>query len=110
MSVYQEPKFLTVSPSSTSLAVGETATLTATITDANGHSIAVASGNQGGKVVFWETSDPEVATIDGDDDRGEGERGATVKVTAVKAGTPTITASWAREISGTATVTVTDSN
>ena len=110
VTVYQEPKFLTVSPSSTSLAVGETATLTATITDANGHSIAVASGNQGGKVVFWETSDSEVATIDGDDDRGEGERGATVTVTAVKAGTPTITASWAREISGTATVTVTDSN
>ena len=110
VTVYQEPKFLTVSPSSTSLAVGETATLTATITDANGHSIAVASGNQGGKVVFWETSDSEVATIDGDDDRGEGERGATVTATAVKAGTPTITASWAREISGTATVTVTDSN
>ena len=110
VTVYQEPKFLTVSPSSTSLEIGETATLSAAITDANGHSIGIASGDQGGLVVYWETSDSEVATIDGADNREGEETGATVTVTPVKAGTVTITGRWGSTVTGTATVTVTDSN
>ena len=110
VTVHKEPKFLTVSPSSKSLAAGETATLSATITDANGHDIALASGNQGGLVVYWETSDSAVATVVGADG-ANAETGATATVTAVAAGTATITGRWGgRRVTGTATVTVTDSN
>ena len=101
----QKPASLTVSPASVSFAVHETATLTASIADANGHS------TQGGAVVYWETSDSAVATVDGADNDPDAERGATATVTAAAAGTATITAKHysTPEVSGTTSVTVTDS-
>ena len=107
--VYQVPKSLTLSPDSASLAVGETATLRAAVMDANGHDITVAEGNKGGRVVYWETSDSDVATVVGADGLPDRNTGATATVTAVAAGTATITGSNGN-VTGTATITVTDSN
>ena len=74
--VYQVAKSLTLSPDSASLAVDGTATLRASVMDANGHDIRLAEGLKGGLVVYWETSDPDVATVDGagDHDSDAGDR------------------------------------
>ena len=101
--VYQEPASLTISPDSASLTVDETTTLRASVMDANGHDIRVAERGKGGLVVYWETSDSEVATVDG--------AYATATVTAVAAGMATITGRvGGTAITGTATITVTESN
>jgi len=109
VTVRMKPATLEVSPSSPSLAVNGTTTLSATIKDANGNSIQV-SGNdgQGGLVVYWETNDDTVATVVGGTAREEHNTGATATVTAVGAGTATITGTWASRVRGTATVTVTE--
>ena len=106
--VYQVPKSLTLSPDSASLAVGETATLRASVMDANGHDIRLAEGLKGGLVVYWETSDPDVATVDGADGHPDRNTGATATVTAVAAGTATITGRHGGDVTGTATITVTE--
>ena len=114
VTVYMKPASLEVSPSSASLEVDGTTTLTATIKDANGHSIHVNQGDgRGGLAVYWETSDSAVATVEGATARTDENTGGSATVTAVAAGTATITASHGpstRTVSGTATVTVTDSN
>ncbi len=106
--VFQGPVALKLSPGSVSLAIGETATLRAQMMDANGHDIVLADYDGGGLVVYWRTSDPAVATVEGTLDYVlNGEAGATVTVTATGAGTATVTGShdiW----KDTATVTVTD--
>ena len=84
--VEQIPASLTLSPDSATLEVDETATLRASIVDANGHSIKVAEGIQGGLPVYWATSDSDVATVHGNDITGGGTTGATATVTAVAAG------------------------
>ena len=91
VTVYQVPASLTVSPDSATLAVGATATLRASVMDANGHDIKLAEGGKSGLVVYWETSDSDVATVDGADDRADWNTGATATVTAAAAGTATIT-------------------
>ena len=106
--IYQEPASLTVSPNTKSLAVGGTATLSAAIQDANGHDIGLAEGDKGGLVVYWATSDSAVATVAGADGRPDRNIGATATVTAVAAGTATITGRWGSSITGTATITVTE--
>ena len=80
--------------------------------DANGHEIRLAEGNKGGLVVYWETSDSDVATVDGaDDHHPERNTGATATVTAAAAGTATITGRHRHgDVTGTATITVTDSS
>ena len=78
--------------------------------DANGHDITVAEGGEGGLTVYWETSDSDVATVDGADDRADRNTGATATVTAAAAGTATITGRHSSDVIGTATITVTDSN
>ena len=96
VSVSQVPTTLTVTPGSLNLDEGETATLQATMTDANGHAVQVADGDRGGMVVRWETSDSAVATVEGslqDSDYGY-EAGGTATVTAVGEGAVTITARW----------------
>ena len=108
--VYQVPKSLTLSPDSASLAVGETATLRASVMDANGHDIRLAEGLKGGLVVYWETSDPDVATVDGADHDPDRNTGATATITAAAAGTATITGRHGIDVTGTATITVTDSS
>lgn len=75
---------ITLSQSALTLTEGENATLTATVTPANASD----------KTVTWSSNDTAVATVD-----------ATGKVTAVKAGTATITAN-AGEKTATCTVTV----
>lgn len=77
-----------VAPSTATLDVGGTTTLTATTLDASGKPLT-------GRVVDWTSSDPGVATVS-----------STGVVTGVAAGTATITASSEGK-SGTATVTVT---
>ena len=109
VTVYLKPASLEVSPSSVSLDVDGTTTLSATIKDANGNSIHVNQDDgRGGLAVYWETSDSAVATIDGANDRLGEERGATATVTAVTAGTATITGRWggSSTVTDTATVTV----
>ena len=106
--IYQKPASLTVSPNTKSLAVGGTATLSAAIQDANGHDIGLAGGDKGGLVVYWATSDSEVATVEGVDASETDNTGATATVTAVAAGSATITGRWSSSISGTATITVTE--
>ena len=101
VTAYQKATTLEISPSSVTLAVDETDTLSATVKDANGHAIE-------GLTVYWTTSDSDVATVQGADDGGE--TGATATVTAAATGTATITARHAVEIRGTAAVTVTSSN
>ena len=112
VTVYKKVATLEVSPSSTSLAVDGTATLRAALKDANGHSIHVDQGDgRGGKVVYWETSDSAVATVEGNTADEDGNTGGTATVTAVGAGTATITGRWGgNRVTGTATVTVTDSS
>ena len=108
VTVTQKPTSLEVSPDSVSLAVGGTSKLTARIKDSNGHSTQLASGDQEGLVVSWATSNSAVASVDGADDSSEGETGATATVTAVAAGSATITASWGSgigRVTDTATVT-----
>ena len=111
VTVYQKPASLTLSPGSVDLTVGGTTTLSAAIADANGYDMGTVDVGDGGKVVYWETSDSAVATVDGvtkDEDRNTG---GTATVTAVAAGTVTITGRhYSGDITGTATVTVTDSN
>ena len=100
VTVRMKPASVVVLPSSASLEVDGTTTLTATVEDANGNSIR-------GLVVYWETSDSAVATVEGSDAREDRNTGATAMVTAVAAGTATITGRW-RSVRGTATVTVTE--
>ena len=107
VTVYQKPASLTLSPSSVDLTVGGTTTLSAAIADANGYDVGRVDVGDGGKVVYWETSDPAVATVDGVTKGEDGNRGGTATVTAVAAGTVTITGRHAGDITGTATVTVT---
>ena len=108
--VYQVPDSLTLSPDSASLAVGETATLRASVMDANGHEIRRGRGRQG-----------RTGGVLGDErfGRGDGGRrgrhpdrntGATATVTAAAAGTATITGRHGGDVTGTATITVTDSS
>ena len=105
----QQPSTLEVSPGSVSLAADGTATLSATIKDANGHSVHVYQGDgRGGLVVYWETSDDEVATVEGATATEDHNTGGTATVTGVAAGTATITGRWGSSVRGTATVTVTD--
>ena len=112
--VYQKPASVTVSPDSVNLEADQTATLAAAVLDANGHSIPLADSERGGLVVYWATNDAEVATIAGADSTllniSSDETGATATATAVAAGSATITARWGSSISGTATITVTDSS
>ena len=110
VTVYMKPATLEISPRSASLAVDGTATLRATIKDANGNSIHVHQGDgRGGKVVYWETSDDEVATVVGNTADEDGNTGGSAAVTAVGAGTATITGRWGgNRVTGTATVTVTE--
>ena len=110
VTVYQKPATLTVSPDSVNLQVDGTATLRASVMDANGHDIRLAEGGKGGLVVYWETSDSKVATVDGADDDADNNTGATATVTAVAAGMATITGSWGSSLTDTATITVTESN
>ena len=107
VTVYQVAASLTISPDSATLAVGATATLRASVMDANGHDIPLAEGGKGGLVVYWETSDSDVATVDGADDRADRNTGATATVTAAAAGTATITGRHGSDVIGTATITVT---
>ena len=108
VTVYMKVATLEVSPSSPSLEVGGTATLTATLMDANGNSIHVDQGDgRGGKVVYWETSDDEVATVVGNTAEEDENTGGTATVTAVAAGTVTVTGSWGNRVTGTSSVTVT---
>lgn len=78
---------VTVTPPATTLAIGATATLTATVKQANG---AVLTG----RAVTWSSSAPNIATVSG-----------SGVVTAVAAGNATITATSEGK-SGTASVTV----
>ena len=96
VSVDQVPTTLTVTPDSLSLDEGETSTLRAAMTDANGHAVKVADVDEGGHVVKWETSDSAVATVEGSlQDSNYGyEAGGTATVTAVGEGAVMITASW----------------
>ena len=110
VNVNQNPSTLTVSPDSASLQVDGTATLRASVMDANGYDIPLAEGDKGGLVVYWATSDSAVATVDGAGDHADRNTGATATVTAVAAGTATITGRWGSSITGTATITVTDGN
>ena len=110
VTVYQKPASLTLSPSSVDLTVGGTTTLSAAIADANGYDVGRVDVGDGGKVVYWETSDSAVATVDGVTKGEDGNTGGTATVTAVAAGTVTITGRHSGDITGTATVTVTDNN
>ena len=74
---------------------GQTATLQAALSDANGYEIQVDDGVRGGAVVFWQSSDSAIATVEGVSRVYNGkESGATADVTAVGEGTVTITANW----------------
>src|SRR5688572_5462445 len=77
-----------VSPSASTLLIGDTLTLTATVRDQNG-------GAMSGVPVAWSTANAGVATVSG-----------VGKVTAVAAGSVTISAS-AEGKTGTATLTIT---
>ena len=96
ISVRQVPTTLTVTPDVLTLDAGQTATLQAALSDANGYEIQVDDGVRGGAVVFWESSYSAIATVEGvgrDYYNGK-ESGATADVTAVGEGTVTITANW----------------
>ena len=110
VTVYQKPASLTLSPNSVDLTVGGTTTLSAAIADANGYDMGRVDVGDGGKVVYWETSDSAVATVDGVTKSEDGNTGGTATVTAVAAGTATITGRHSVDITGTATITVTDNN
>ena len=111
VNVYQVPATLTLSPSSKSLTVGGTVTLSAAIQDANGYDMGRVDvgDDKGGLAVYWETSDSAVATVDGVTKNEDGNTGGTATVTAVAAGTATITGRHPiGDIIGTATITVTE--
>ena len=110
VTAFQRQTVLEVSPVSASLVPGQTVTLRATVRDPNGHPIPISQGDHGGLVVNWETSDPDVATVEGSEDRFvyPGETGPTATVTGAGAGTATITARSGGTVRGTATVTVTE--
>ena len=109
VTVYQNAATVTVSPDSVNLQVDGTVTLRASAMDANGHDVRVAGSGNGGVVVHWETSDSEVATVDGSGDLAGSNTGATATVTAIAAGMATITGRLGGSaISSTATITVTD--
>ena len=109
VTVYMKPASLEVSPSSASLAVDGTTTLTATVEDANGNSIHVNQGDgRGGLAVYWETSDDEVATVVGNTAREDHNTGGTATVTGVGAGSVTVTGRHGSSVTGTSSVTVTD--
>ena len=111
ITVNQIPATVTLAPDSADLEVDETVSLSGGLKDANGNDIAVATGICGGMVLHWSTSDSAVATVDGENRLGGGNTGGTAEVTAVAAGTATISARWAgNDVTGTATITVTDSN
>ena len=77
---------LEISPDLVTLAVDGMTTLRTTVKDANGNSTHVDEGDgRGGRHVYWETSDSEVATVE------TTSGSATATVTAIKAGTATIT-------------------
>ena len=78
---------VTVTPAAVSLAVGDTATLSATLTDSTGSALF-------GRAIEWSSSDPNVATVL-----------VTGFVRGITAGTVTITATCEGH-SGTAVVTV----
>ncbi|MFL5609060.1 MAG: Ig-like domain-containing protein, partial [Gemmatimonadaceae bacterium] len=80
---------VTVEPASPSVTVGQTTTLTATVTDANGTVVT-------DRVVTWSSSNNTVATVS-----------ATGIVSAIAAGTAVITATTSDGKSGSASVTVT---
>ena len=103
VTVNQKPASLEVSPSSVSLAVDGTATLRATVKDANDNAIHVDEGDgEGGLHVYWSTSDENVATVEAS------SGSATATVTAVGAGAATITGrhGGSSRVTGTATITV----
>ena len=109
VSVGQTPASLELSPSSKSLTVDGTVSLSATIKDANGNDIQLSEDGGSGLVVYWETSNATVATVAGVDADEDDNTGSTATVTAVAAGSATITGRWGGSsgISGTATITVT---
>jgi uncharacterized protein YjdB len=88
VAVQQVPASVSVSPPTTSLQVGGTASMAATVRDSNGVAVSSAS-------VTWSSSAPSVASVD-----------AQGKVTALAAGSTNIRAA-AGAASGTATVQVT---
>ena len=95
ISVRQVPTTLTVTPNVLTLDVGQTVTLQAAMSDANGYEIQVDDGVRGGLVVNWESSDSAIVTIEGVAGVYNGkESGATADVTAVGDGTVKITANW----------------
>ena len=107
--VYMKPASVVVAPSSAALQIDGTTTLTATVEDANGNSIHVNQGDgRGGLVVYWETSDSTVATVEGSDADASNNVGATATVTGIAAGSTTITGKWRSSVTGTSTVTVTE--
>ena len=109
ITVYQAPSTLEVSPNPVQVwRLTGLITLSATIKDANGHSIHVGSRprQSGGFVVYWETSDDEVATVEGESATSTENTGATATVTGVAAGPATITGRWGSRVRGTASVTV----
>ena len=114
--VTQVPTTFTVTPDSLNLVAGEIATLQATMTDANGYEIYMADAEHGGTMVTWETSDSAVATLEGpldwlDNGQASGRAyGANASVTAVAAGSATITArnAWNMTTSVSVTGTIAD--
>ncbi len=106
VTVVQIPSSLEVSPSSQSLSVGGTVTLSATVEDANGHSMPVAEGIQGGLAVRWSTSDPDVATVTGSSILSDNTYGGTATAKGIKSGTATITGRVYNGVIGTAAITV----
>jgi uncharacterized protein YjdB len=78
---------VTVSPATSDVPIGQTTTLTATLTDASGSTLS-------GRVVAWSSNQTSIATVSG-----------SGVVTGVSAGTATITAMSEGQV-GTATVNV----
>ena len=116
VNVSQKAASIELAPSSESLSVDGTATLSATVKDANGHSIPIHNGATSGLVVVsWTTSNSGVAKVIGSNystTTSSGEtridnEGVTATVTAITAGTATITGRTG-EFSATATITVTE--
>ena len=108
--VWQIAASVEIGPSTPSVSVDGTVTLSATVKDANGYSIPVAEGDQGGLAVSWATSDSAVATVAGSQSHLGDNYGGTATVTGEKAGTATITGTTSTDdgdVTGTATITVT---
>jgi DNA/RNA endonuclease G (NUC1) len=83
------PATVTVEPATADVLVGATLSLTATARDADDNTVATE--------ITWTSSDAAIASVN-----------ASGVVTGVAAGTVTITATSANEISGTASITVVD--